>query len=257
MSGTESSSERLDQAWTRALPARLLREAVLCGPLDGIIRRYARITVRGRSNLDRLEGPAVFAANHASHVDTPILQRALPGRLRRRTAFAAAADYFYRKRLEAALVSLVFCTVPIERRSSPGEGSTIDRLRRIVADGWSFAVYPEGTRSRDGRVAVLQPGAAALAMQLGLPLVPVYISGTGELMPVGSRWPRRRRGGLLPTRGERVPVTVSFGRPIPIEPGDDRFEVMEKVRRFMEGCGAPTTPDPKRLRRVAARARGG
>ena len=248
--------DRLDQSWTRTWPARIAREAILCGPLDLIIRGYGRIEVRGREWLTRLDGPVIFVAGHASHIDTPILQRALPGRRRRRTAFAAAADYFYRRRLAAAFISFLFCTVPLDRRAAPGEVSTIERLRRIVLEeGWSLAVYPEGTRSRDGRVGVLQPGAAALAMQLELPLVPVHISGTGELMPVGARWPRRRRGGLLGRFGGRVDVTVTFGAPIRVRPGDDRFEVMERVRIFMAECGAETTPDPKRLRRVAARAR--
>lgn len=281
MSGIGAEKDRLDQPWTRSLPARLAREAILCGPLDLIIRGYARIEVSGRERLRDLAGPVIFVANHASHIDTPILQRALPGRWRRRTAFAAAADYFYRRRLEAALISLLFCTVPLERRAGKDGVSTIERLRRIVGEGWSLVVYPEGTRSRDGRVAVLQPGAAVLAMQLELPLVPVFISGTGELMPVGARWPRRipSSGASDPDlhppgvgdiyfpggskcrpswRGVRkVEVGVSFGAPITIGAGDDRFEVMEKVRRFMAECGGRTTPDPKRLRRAAARTRRG
>lgn len=284
--GLAADRDRLDQPWTRSLPARLAREAILCGVLDPIIRRYARIKISGRERLQGLEGSVIFAANHSSHVDTPVLQRALPGRFRRRTAFAAASDYFYRRRLKAAMISLLFCTVPLDRRDTKAAATTIDRLRRIVADGWSLVVYPEGTRSRDGRVGVLQPGAAALAMQLELPLVPVFISGGGELMPVGARWPRRHRRAPSPSEEDReqgheqgqvgderyllgsedrprikghprVEVGVSFGEPIAVRAGDDRFEVMESVRLFMESCGGETTPDPKRLRRAAARRRSG
>lgn len=255
MTVSETERDRLDQPWTRALPARIVREAILCGPLDLIIRHYARIDVHGREWLKDLEGPVIFAASHASHVDTPILQRALPGRWRRRTAFAAAADYFYRRRFAAAFISLLFCTVPLERRAGGRDGpSAMDRLQSIVDDGWSLVVYPEGTRSRDGRVGVLRSGAAGLAMQLELPLVPVFVSGGGKLMPVGARWPRRQSGSSTGT-GDRVEVEVSFGAPITVTAGDDRFEVMERVRLFMEGCGARTTPDPKRSRRVAARTR--
>lgn len=247
MSAEESQRDRLDQSWTRSLPARVGRELILCGPLDQTIRAYGRIEVNGRDWLRNLAGPVIFVASHSSHIDTPILQRALPGLWRRRTAFAAAADYFYRHRIAAAGISFLFATVPLERRA--GDGSSIEQLRRIVAEGWSLVVYPEGTRSRDGRVGVLQPGAAALALQLGLPLVPVCITGTGDLMPVGARWPRRRSGG------GRVEVRVTFGAPIEVGAGADRFEVMEQVRRFMAEHGAVTTPDPKRLRRVAARER--
>lgn len=248
--GTEKpgSTDTLDHPWARTLPARLLRDAILCGLLDPIIRHYARIRVEGRDRVEQLKGPAIFAASHASHIDTPILQRALPATRRRRTAFAAASDYFYRRHLKSALVSLVFGTVPIERRAGAGGGgSAIEGLRRFVRDGWSLAVYPEGTRSRDGRVGVLRPGAAVLAAELELPLVPVYLGGTREVMPAGSRWPGRRPDG------GRHEVRVSFGPPIDTLAVGDRFEVMEEVRLFMAGCGAETTPDPKRLRRVAAR----
>lgn len=238
-------SDQLDQPWARTLPARLAREFILCGVLDSIISLYGRVEVAGREHLSGLDGPVIFAANHSSHVDTPIVLRSLPGRWRRRTACVAAADYFYTHRLRAAVVSLAFSTVPIERQAGSGTNTT-ERLRHFIDDGWSLVVYPEGTRTRDGRVAPLRPGAAALAMQLGLPLVPVCLLGTGDLMPVGARWPRRSGDG-------RVDVSVSFGQPIPVAAGDDRFELMERVRLFIAGCGAETTPDPKYLRRQKVR----
>lgn len=242
----EEGRDGLDQPWARTLPARMAREFIICGLLDSIISLYGRVEVTGHEYLSGLRGPVIFAANHSSHVDTPIILRSLPGRWRRRTACVAAADYFYTHRLRAAVVSLAFSTVPIERQAGSGTNTT-ERLRPFIDGGWSLVVYPEGTRTRDGRVAPLRPGAAALAMQLGLPLVPVCLRGTGELMPVGARWPRR-------VDGDRVDVTVSFGAPIPVSSDDDRFELMEGVRRFMAECGAETTPDPKYLRRRKARA---
>ena len=84
-----------DVAWARSRPAVVVREAVLsavCRPLIGL---YARREVKGRANLAGLTQPVIFVANHCSHMDTPLILRALPWRWRRRTGVAAAADYFY------------------------------------------------------------------------------------------------------------------------------------------------------------------
>jgi 1-acyl-sn-glycerol-3-phosphate acyltransferase len=83
-----------DQAWARTPPAQIAREAVLRGVFGSIVRTYARRTVTGREHLEGVPGPVIFVANHCSHVDTPVLLLSLPGRWRRRTAVAAASDYF-------------------------------------------------------------------------------------------------------------------------------------------------------------------
>jgi 1-acyl-sn-glycerol-3-phosphate acyltransferase len=242
-----------DQPWVRTMPARAARELIVCGIFDTIVRSYARRSFAGR---ELLGSPAIFVANHCSHVDTPVLLRALPGRLRRRTAVAAAADYFYTRRSLAAAVSLAFGTVPLARKGRGGgeDGGTAAggtaSLAPLVADGWSLVVFAEGTRSRDGRVGRLHTGGAVLAAAHGLPLVPVHISGTRAAMPIGRSWMVRPPGGGRLARHE---IEVRFGAPIAVAPDDDRFEVMERVRLFMADCGAETTPDPKlAARRMAA-----
>jgi 1-acyl-sn-glycerol-3-phosphate acyltransferase len=187
----------------------------------------------------------LFVANHASHVDTPALLRSLPGAWRRRTAVVAAADYFYADRRLAMAVSLTFGTVPIERRAT----DAMTLIDRLLAGRWNLVVFAEGTRSRDGRVGVLRPGAAVLAARHELPIVPVHIAGTYAAMPTGSRWMVR------PPSGGRHALTVSFGPAIEVQRRDDRLETMERVRLFMMQCGAATTQDPKLLaRRVRAGA---
>jgi 1-acyl-sn-glycerol-3-phosphate acyltransferase len=242
-------SAEQDQRWARTPPARVTRELQLCGVFGAIIDAYARREVVGLEHLDRVDGPVIFIANHASHVDTPALLRSLPARRRRRTAVAAAADYFYTSRLLAGAVSLAFCTVPLERR---GRGTGIDvatDVGHLFQSGWSLVVYAEGTRSRDGRVGVMRSGAAVLAAQHGLPIVPVHIAGTHEAMPTGHRWMVRPPGG---PRWARHDLRLSFGPPITVGRREDRVEVMERVRLFMEAQGAHTTPDPKLAARRAA-----
>ena len=234
-----------DQPWARTLPARAVRELVICGVFGAIITTYARRQVYGREYLAELEGPVIFVANHCSHVDTPVLLCSLPARWRRRTAVAAAADYFYASRLLAGAVSLAFCTVPVERRGSATGIDAAAHIEQLLADGWSLLVFAEGTRSRDGRVGRMRSGAAVLAAAHGLPIVPVHIGGTQSAMPIGRKWMVRPAGG---GRLARHRVSVSFGAPIDTRQGDDRFEAMERVRRFMESRGAETTPDLRTVR---------
>jgi 1-acyl-sn-glycerol-3-phosphate acyltransferase len=227
-----------DQRWARTPPARVVREAVLRGVFGSIVATYARRRVTGREHLDGLAGSAIFVANHCSHVDTPVLLLSLPARWRRRTAVAAAADYFYRRRLLAATVSLVFGTVPLERRGE-GAGAGAPHITQLLDGGWNLVVFAEGTRSRDGRMQRMRPGAAVLAAEHGLPIIPVYISGTHEAMPIGRPWMVRPEGG---GRFDRHTISVSFGAPIPAA---DRAEAMARVRGFMQSRGAEIAEDER------------
>jgi 1-acyl-sn-glycerol-3-phosphate acyltransferase len=231
----------LDIAWTRGRVASRLREAFICGVLGPLMDLYTRRTVSGRGVLDELTGPVVFVANHNSHMDTPVILRALPSRWRRRTAVAAAVDYFYDKRRNALSASLAFGTVPLERNSGAGVGpGQTAHLDRLIRDGRSLLLFPEGTRSRDGRVGRLRSGAALLAAEHGLPIVTIYVSGTRNAMPRGHRWMVFKAG----RPGPRHSIEVRFGDPIVPRPGERLSEVMERVRLFFAECGAQTARVP-------------
>lgn len=229
----------LDVRWARRAPARVVREALLCGFFGPAMVAYVRRRIRGREALDGLTGPVVFVANHSSHMDTPAILRALPGRWRRRTVVAAAADYWYTRRDVATAVSLAFNTVPVRRDGGgldPGATAHVDTL---IQDGWSLLLFAEGTRSRDGSVGRLRSGAAVLAMRHGIPLVPIHVAGTRDAMPLGEKWMARAPGRRL---GRRWPVRVTFGAPIRARSGEQRNELMERVRLFLAESGAQTTP---------------
>jgi len=198
-----------DTAWARTGLACAARELILSLVLRPLIAVYARRSVSGRARLDDLDGPVLFVANHSSHIDTPLILRALPWRWRRRTAVAAAADYFFTRPLLARTVSLAFNTIPVERK---GEAVAATDLDRLVTSGWNLLVFAEGTRSRSGTVGALQSGAAVLAARHDLTIVPVYVSGTHATMPVGRPWMRRRRDR------RRQVVRVAFGPPIAPRP---------------------------------------
>jgi len=229
----------LDIAWTRTRAASRLRELLVCGLLGPLMDLYTRRRVAGREHLEGHAGPVVFVANHNSHMDTPVMLRALPGRWRRRTAVAAAADYFYAKRRNALSASLVFGTVPLDRNSGAGVGpGQTGHLDRLFADGGSLLIFAEGTRSRDGKVARLRSGAALVAAEHGLPIVPIYVSGTGEAMPRGRHWMVFKNG----RPGPRHAIEIRFGEPIRPRAGEPPSEVMERVRLFLAESGATTEP---------------
>jgi 1-acyl-sn-glycerol-3-phosphate acyltransferase len=235
----ERSPEELDAAWSRRASARALRELVLMGVLGPLMDAYTRRRVFGREVFDGLQAPVVFVANHSSHMDTPAILRALPRAWRRRTAVAAAADYFYAKRRLGYTVSLFFGTVPIARDGRGLEAGSTAHLKRLFTADWSLVMFAEGTRSRDGSVGRLRSGAAVLAAQHDLAIVPIHVSGTHEVMPVGRYWMRWQPGRRLP---RRQPIEIRFGPPIRPDDEEHRNDVMERVRLFFAEAGAETTP---------------
>jgi 1-acyl-sn-glycerol-3-phosphate acyltransferase len=231
------SCSRLDVGWARSGAARALREAVLLFALTPIMQYYVRARVAGREHLKAVDGPVILVANHTSHLDTVAILRALPRRWRMRTAVLAAADYFYRNRLVAAAVSLLFNTVPVERRPGRAAGEPTEHLDRLIRQRWSLLIYPEGTRSRDGKLGSLHRGAAFIAAKHGLRIVPIRVSGTRAAMPPDGGWLRRPRGRRWV---HRHPVEINFGSPIDPEAFPNRVALMEQVRAYLSGEASDT-----------------
>jgi 1-acyl-sn-glycerol-3-phosphate acyltransferase len=241
-----AAASQLDIPWARSWPAGVARENFLRFVLGPIMDFYARRRSTGREKLAGLKGPLILVANHGSHMDTPVILSALPRRLRKRTAVAAAADYFYRNKAIAALVSLLFNTVPIERR---GGGLTKGggHLDKLLDQGWNLLLYPEGTRKHGEGTGRVRRGAAVLAAAHDLAVVPIRVTGTRDAMPPGRLWPKRLRGKLL---SKRHRIEVSFGEPI--RPNGDATALIERVQRFFESGDGPTLPSPYRRRKVPA-----
>jgi 1-acyl-sn-glycerol-3-phosphate acyltransferase len=241
------NAARLDVPWARWHLARAVREVILRGGFGPVMSLYTRRRAVGREHLEGLEPPVLFVANHSSHMDTPMILRMLPAPWRHKVAVAAAADYFYRNRLVAQAVSLTFNTVPMSRNGGGMSEDATRHVDRLLAERWSLLVYPEGTRSRDGRVGRLRSGVAVLAAEHRMPIVPIHVTGTHDAMPPGVSWPK-----LRPFR-RRHRVTLTFGEPIIPREGEHRSELMERVRAFFVAQGADTTPG-KIARRSAAPA---
>jgi 1-acyl-sn-glycerol-3-phosphate acyltransferase len=239
-----AAAAELDVPWARSAPARFVRERFMQFVLNPVMDYYAARQATGRDKLQALKGPVILVANHASHMDTPVILSALPRKLRKRTAVAAAADYFYRNKLTASIVSLCFNTVPIERRKGGGVTKSTSHLDTLLDDGWNLLLFPEGTRSRGGAPARVRRGAAVLAAAHNLAIIPIRVTGTADAMPPGRIWPKRLRGKLFSRRHR---ITVSFGEPIP--PGGDMQALVDRVQSFFDSATAGGGPSLNPYRR--------
>jgi 1-acyl-sn-glycerol-3-phosphate acyltransferase len=213
-----------DTSWARRAPARAVRVLLLDGILRPLISIYTHPKVFNAAQIRALPPPFVLAANHASHLDTPTIMTALPFSHRMRTSVVAAADYFFQHRATATFVSLAFATVPVERRGMSPE--TARRIDALISERWNVLMFPEGTRSRTGELGRLRPGAAFLARNHGIPIVPVYIWGTFDAMPVNARWAKRH------------PVTVDFGEPLFPGPTETPSALTERLQAALQQLAA-------------------
>lgn len=204
---TPHEPRQFPTAWARTKPARVVREGVQRGVLRPLVWTQTRPQVHGADRLDGVEGPVIVIANHASHLDAPLILNALPAHMARRTAVGAAADYFFDARWRASLTALVFNAFPIER-----SGSRRPRMIApdLLADGWNILMFPEGTRSQDGWMRSFRRGAAQMACQNGVPVVPVAVRGAYSAMPRGRNWPK----------AGRPRVAVHIGRPLSAAEGE-------------------------------------
>lgn len=193
--------EEFPTEWARTPVARAARAAIQAGVMKPLMRSQTNPTVFGVSNLDRLQPPVIFYANHSSHLDAPILLSSLPPAWREVTAVGAAADYFFDVWWRAAATALVINAFPVERA---GANKTTGLARRMIRDGWNVLVFPEGTRSKDGWMSEFRSGAARLCVENGIPAVPIALRGTYQSMPRGRGWPAPGR----------KPVHVRFGEGI-------------------------------------------
>jgi len=227
---------KMDVSWARCGYARALREGLLRFVLGPMTDYYLRRRTVRRDVFEGLAPPVVFVANHSSHLDTPTILRAIPRKWRNRTAVAAAADYFYKKRWKANGVALLFNTVPLGRSGGGLANGATDHVDRLIGQGWNLLMFPEGTRSRDGQIGKVHSGAAVIAAHHEVDIVPIHVDGTHDAMPPGQNWPKRKPGRLLSRRHR---VEVRFGRPIRPRDEQHRREVMDEVRAFWDRKGLP------------------
>jgi 1-acyl-sn-glycerol-3-phosphate acyltransferase len=169
--------------------------------LTPVLRFFYRVRVEGLEHVPAT-GPAILASNHLSFCDSIFL----PLVLRRRITFAAKAEYFESPR--TAWIFRALGQIPVSRGGGSDARRALDSAKDILDTGGLFGIYPEGTRSRDGRLHRGRTGVARLAMECRVPVLAVGMIGTAELQPVGRTVPSVFK-----------PVTINISEPLHLDDG--------------------------------------
>lgn len=202
-----------DTAWSRRYPARLARALIVDEVLRPVVHLLGSPQVHGLDRIGHLQAPVIFAPNHHSHLDTPLVLACLPERFRHRTVVAAAADYFFTSRAKGAISCITIGAIPIERQRLNRRSAEL--AANLLADGWNLVIFPEGGRTPDGWAQEFRGGAAYLAERCGRPIVPVHVEGTRRVLKKGAKYPTP-----VGTFGTGPGVQVTFGRPLTVQPGE-------------------------------------
>jgi long-chain acyl-CoA synthetase len=202
-------------SWNRSLPARIARRVSLPTWILPLGRVFASMTVTGLEHLEKIDGPVIFAANHQSHFDGPVILDSLPPRWRYRTAPAMMREFFnahyfperygrkawFTNSLNYYLSSLFFNAFPLTQGGA-GTRQTLRYIGELVGDGYSILIFPEGRRTEAGEIARFLPGVGMIAARLGVPVIPVRLDGLEHVLP---------RHASFPTRST---ARCAFGAPI-------------------------------------------
>jgi 1-acyl-sn-glycerol-3-phosphate acyltransferase len=228
-----------DTEWARSYPARAARVLLVEGVVKPAMDLLATPTVKGLDRLEDLDGrPVVFAANHHSHVDTPLMLSVIPEPWRHHLFIGAAADYFFGNRVTSTLSALVIGAIPIERTKVTRNSA--DQAAELLDDGWSMLIFPEGGRSPDGWGQAFRGGAAYLSLRCGVPVVPVHVEGTGRVLRKGKNVPRPS------------PTTVTFGVPLVPEEGEDSRRLAARIETAVAELADEASSDWWQARKRAA-----
>ncbi|MBZ5740726.1 lysophospholipid acyltransferase family protein [Nocardioides mangrovi] len=196
--------------------------AVLHTVVPPVAKAIWRPTVTGLENIPR-SGGVLIASNHLSFADSLVIPIVSP----RKVHFLAKSDYFTGHGIKGRLQKAWFegmGMLPVDRDDPKAALGSLDTALEVLGRGDAFGLYPEGTRSRDGRLYRGRTGVAHLALTAGVPVVPVGISGTDRLQPIDARFPKV------------VPISVAFGAPIQVAgrydgvaPGKARRQITDEI----------------------------
>jgi long-chain acyl-CoA synthetase len=215
--------------WNRSRPVALVRRLSHATWIVPLTRLFAHARVEGLEHLAGLQGPVVFASNHQSHMDVPVILSALPGRWRAGLAPAMLKEFFtahfypaqhtwkqwFTNSLNYYLACFYFNTFPIPQREA-GARHTLQYMGELTGEGWSILLFPEGVRSATGDIKAFRGGIGMIASRLDVPVIPVRIDHVDTLLPVGAHFVRPGR------------VRVAFGAPLRLH-GDDYAALAAQV----------------------------
>ena len=192
-----------------------------------ILRMMFRVHSEGTSNVPR-HGAAILASNHQSFIDSIFL----PLVVSRRVTFVAKAEYFASWR--TAWFFRAVGMIPLKREGGSASERALEAASEVLKSGGVLGIYPEGTRSPDGRLYRGHTGVARLSINCGAPVIPVAQFGTAEVQPIGRMWPKPFRPVKV-TMGEPLRWNGNGARDAEAAGGDQRHftdQIMEAIQQL-------------------------
>ena len=240
--GQAAAAVRLQQepiefpSWNRSAAVQTLRRASLPTWILPLAKVFVKLKVEGLEHLEGVSGPVIFAANHQSHFDTPVILQALPARWRYRVAPAMAKEFFkahfypdqfgrmawLTNSLNYYLASLFFNAFPLPQRET-GTRQTLRYIGDLFADGFSLLIFPEGKRTDAGEINRFLPGVGMIASRLDVPVVPVRLDGLDRVLHQTWKFP------------QRGPARIRFGPPMLLK-GNDYAALARRVEEAVRNC---------------------
>jgi long-chain acyl-CoA synthetase len=230
--GVEDVAEPVDfPSWNRTWPIRIVRRLSQATWILPLARAFAWARIEGREHLRTLDGPVIFAANHQSHMDVPVILAALPARVRARVAPAMAKEFFkahffpeghtwkqrFTNSVNYYLAAFYFNAFPLPQREA-GARQTLTYAGELLGSGWSILIFPEGERSATGDIKPFRGGIGMMASRLDVAVVPVRLDGVDRVLHPKAK---------MATPG---PVRVAFGSPVRLH-GEDYAALATEVER--------------------------
>jgi len=178
-------------------------------------RSFQKVEVEGYDIKQFDGGPVIFIANHQSHLDAPDIIKVLPRKVRTKTSVAAAKDYIFGNRATGLLARMTFNAFPIDRHGNIDESLT--NIGKFLDKGNSVLIFPEGRRTRTGEMQEFKHAIGVVAPEMGVPIIPIKISGNYDILP---------RKQHLPKRGK---TTITIGEPIIFDDDSSYISITDKL----------------------------
>jgi 1-acyl-sn-glycerol-3-phosphate acyltransferase len=186
------------------------------------LRIYHRLSVTGRSQVPR-EPPFVLISNHSSHLDALALASLLPWKLCDRVFPVAAGDVFFETPLVSMFASRLVNALPVWRKNC-GPHAMRELRDRLLGEPCGYIIFPEGTRSRDGKMQPFKAGLGMIVAGTGVPVIPCHLSGSFEALPPGCRFPRPKK------------VRLAVGSPLVFKDATEDKEGWSRIVRESEAA---------------------
>jgi len=203
---------------------RLLMQLTIL-PIMGL---FIKVKAEGIENLPNPNSPVIFAINHTSHMDTPVFVHSMPMKFKRRLAIAAAADVFYpeakadtfKLKFFRRFMEISLNIFPFSRKMNLRQ--SIKNCMDVLSLNHHVCIYPESTRSPDGKLLPFKNGIGILVHGSGSPVVPVRIKGIYPILPKGRKFPKPGT------------VTISFGKPYIAKEDDSYIKITSEIRNLVQ-----------------------